>query len=178
MTRENRLSRHSLPNVADHISQLLSIVAVHGLEGDWEYTWQAENGKVWLRDFLPNGLPSARVMSYGYNSATAFSKAVTDIDDEAAMLLDRLDGERVTPAQKQTPIIFIAHSLGGIVVKNVSVLECTAATSQIKAGYDTGPFPVFDLRGASRTSQSSGFVWCSTSWSRSGLLGEFCNLAG
>lgn len=101
---------------------MLSIIAVHGLEGDWEYTWQAENGKVWLRDFLAKQLPSARVMSYGYNSTTAFSTAITDIDDEAAILLDRLDGERVTPAQKQRPIMFIAHSLGGIVVKNVSTL--------------------------------------------------------
>jgi predicted alpha/beta hydrolase family esterase len=58
-------------------------------------------------------------MSYGYNSRTAFSKAVTDIDDEAAMLLDRIDGERNTEVEKRRPIIFIAHSLGGIVVKKV-----------------------------------------------------------
>ena len=61
-------------------------------------------------------------MSYGYNSRTAFSKAVTDINDEAAMLLDRLDGERQSKDQKTRPIIFVSHSLGGIVVKKVSVL--------------------------------------------------------
>jgi len=61
-------------------------------------------------------------MSYGYNSRTAFSKAVTDINDEAAMLLDRLYGERQGKSQKIKPIIFISHSLGGIVVKKVSVL--------------------------------------------------------
>lgn len=60
-------------------------------------------------------------MSYGYNSTTAFSRATTDIDDKAAILLDRLDGERVSQAQKQRPILFIAHSLGGIIVKNVSI---------------------------------------------------------
>jgi len=58
-------------------------------------------------------------MSYGYNSRTAFSKAVTDINDEAAMLLDRLDGERQSKDQKTRPIIFVSHSLGGIVVKKV-----------------------------------------------------------
>jgi hypothetical protein len=58
-------------------------------------------------------------MSYGYNSSTAFSKSITDITDEAAMLLDRLDGERQSAEERARPILFIAHSLGGIVVKKV-----------------------------------------------------------
>jgi hypothetical protein len=65
-------------------------------------------------------------MSYGYNSRTAFSKAVTDINDEAAMLLDRLDGERQSKDQKTRPIICVSHSLGGIVVKKVSLLSVMA----------------------------------------------------
>ena len=65
-------------------------------------------------------------MSYRYNSRTAFSKAVTDIDDEAAMLLDRIDGERQSNDQKARPIIFVSHSLGGIVVKKVRVLSIMA----------------------------------------------------
>lgn len=59
-------------------------------------------------------------MSYGYNSKTIFTSAVTDITDEAAMLLNRLDQERDSKEQKTKPIIFVAHSLGGIVVKKVS----------------------------------------------------------
>jgi protein SERAC1 len=60
-------------------------------------------------------------MSYGYNSTTAFSKSVTDIDDEAAILLDKLDVERNSKAEKRRPIIFISHSLGGIIVKKVQI---------------------------------------------------------
>lgn len=59
-------------------------------------------------------------MSYGYNSNTIFTSAVTSITVEAAMLLDRLDQERESEEQKTKPIIFVAHSLGGIVVKKVS----------------------------------------------------------
>jgi hypothetical protein len=103
-----------------------SIIAVHGLGGDWEKTWVDDNGALWLRDFLPSQLPPARIMSYGYNSRTAFSKAVTDISDEAAMLLDRLDGERQSKDQKARPIIFVSHSLGGIIVKKVRVLSIMA----------------------------------------------------
>lgn len=101
----------------------VSLVAVHGLGGHWKQTWTGESSKIWLQDFLPEQLKdagiNARVFSYGYNSDTAFSKAVTDIDDEAAMLLARLDGDRQTNEEKSRPILFISHSLGGIVVKKV-----------------------------------------------------------
>jgi hypothetical protein len=95
-----------------------SIVAVHGLGGGWDTTWTDENGELWLRDFLPLDLPRARIMSYGYNVHTAFSKAVTNISDVAASLLNRLDNER-QPHERKRPIIFISHNLGGIIVKKV-----------------------------------------------------------
>ena len=80
-------------------------------------TWTAENGKLWLRDFLPSQLPSARIMSFGYNSDTFLSKAVADIEDVASMLLNGLGLSRNLPEEKKRPIVFISHSLGGIVVK-------------------------------------------------------------
>ena len=61
----------------------------------------------------------ARLMSYGYDSTTAFSKSVTDVKDQATMLLDALYSERLSPLEKTRPLIFIAHSLGGIIVKKV-----------------------------------------------------------
>jgi hypothetical protein len=76
-----------------------------------------------LKDFLPIQLQDAGittgVLSYGYGSDTVFSKAVTDIDDVAGMLLDRLVGERQSQEERSGGVIFIAHSLGGIVVKKV-----------------------------------------------------------
>jgi hypothetical protein len=82
-------------------------------------TWTDENGKLWLRDFLPSQLPSARIMSFGYNSDTALSNSVTDIDGVANTLLFRLRGLRPLEVEKKRPIVFISHSLGGIVVKKV-----------------------------------------------------------
>ncbi len=42
------------------------------------------------------------------------------------MLLNRLDGERQSKDQKIRPIIFVSHSLGGIIVKKVRVLSIMA----------------------------------------------------
>jgi hypothetical protein len=106
-------------------------VAVHGLNGDARSTWtDPASGKLWLRDFLPEKIPNARIMSFGYDSALAFGKSVANLEDFAIDLLDRLRGERRSQRQpntlvdngmqsKQWPLLFICHSLGGIVVKKV-----------------------------------------------------------
>lgn len=96
------------------------MIAVHGLGGDWETTWtHRTTGKLWLRDFLPQQFGTVRVMSFGYDSAYILSASITDINDASASLLDRLNGERQQGSARRRPIIFVAHSLGGIVVKRV-----------------------------------------------------------
>jgi hypothetical protein len=98
-----------------------SIVAVHGLGSNWKGAWTDQTtDKLWLRDFLPVEFPNTRVFSFGYDSAYVLSKSVSDISSAAASLLDSLDGERQTEAEKKRPIIFVAHSMGGIVTKKVS----------------------------------------------------------
>jgi alpha-beta hydrolase superfamily lysophospholipase len=59
-------------------------------------------------------------MSFGYDAAWALSTSVADIDDAATSLITRLIGERQELGGQGRPIIFLAHSLGGIVVKRVS----------------------------------------------------------
>jgi len=103
-----------------------SIVAVHGLGSDWEDAWTETVGtekRLWLRDFLPAKFPNVRVMSYGYDAAFALSSSVSDIETAAASLLDYLNGARLSTEEKERPIIFVAHSLGGIVVKKVSLFH-------------------------------------------------------
>ncbi|KAI9853089.1 MAG: hypothetical protein M1838_001590 [Thelocarpon superellum] len=98
----------------------VDIVAVHGLGGDAFGTWS--DGPLWLRDFLPQQVPCARIMTYGYDSIVAFSKSVANIDDFAVDLFTRLSDIRVTPQEKARPVIFVCHSLGGIVVKKALVI--------------------------------------------------------
>jgi len=80
---------------------------------------------MWLRDALPhdilgegNGKSVARVMTYGYESDVSQSASTQNLEDLGASLRDSL--LPLARATSPKPIIFIAHSLGGLVVKQVS----------------------------------------------------------
>lgn len=110
----------------DNDGTSIDIVAVHGLQGDAFKTWEHENGSNWLKDFLPADVPLARIMTFGYESSVAFSKSVAKIEDKSLQLLNNLgakrDGPDMTSVGSQRPIVFICHSLGGILVKKALIL--------------------------------------------------------
>ncbi|TGJ72003.1 hypothetical protein EYR41_003922 [Orbilia oligospora] len=85
---------------------------MHGLNGDIYRTW-TKSGNYWLQDQLPKSLPGARIFSYGYPSNLMFSKSVAEIDDFARHLLISLK----EIVDEKRDILFICHSLGGIVFK-------------------------------------------------------------
>lgn len=58
---------------------LLSIVAIHGLNGHSEKTWTAGNDVNWLRKFLPIDVPNARIFSYGYEAKTHAASPVSQL---------------------------------------------------------------------------------------------------
>ncbi|KAJ9607048.1 hypothetical protein H2200_008120 [Cladophialophora chaetospira] len=97
---------------------VIDIVAVHGLGGDAFATWtHPKSKKFWLRDFLPQQIADARIMTFGYNAHAAFGQSTAEILDHAKSLLTSLVDKREEPEKIRRPLIFIAHSLGGIVVK-------------------------------------------------------------
>jgi hypothetical protein len=112
----------------------VDIVAIHGLNGDAFSTWEHENGVLWLRDMLPSTLPGARIFSYGYPAGLFFNKSVAGLRDYSQRLLRSLADNfeegvsYLRPSilaltfaeQEKRPIIFVCHSLGGIVCKQVS----------------------------------------------------------
>jgi triacylglycerol esterase/lipase EstA (alpha/beta hydrolase family) len=102
----------------------VDVVAVHGLQGHAFKTWTFDNGNMWLRDELPGNVPAARVLTFGYDSTIAFSRSVATIEDIALQLLTALHMERESDEALGTrrPIVFVCHSLGGIVVKKALVL--------------------------------------------------------
>ncbi|KAF8526961.1 hypothetical protein BU17DRAFT_61934 [Hysterangium stoloniferum] len=51
--------------LAEGSATVLDIIAIHGLDGDREGTWTADNGILWIRDMLPDDISNARVLTYG-----------------------------------------------------------------------------------------------------------------
>lgn len=100
-----------------------SIVFVHGLTGNRDRTWTHSNGTYWIGDLLPKDLPSARIMSFGYDAdvvrfwTMAGSNRLHDHGKSlACAVLDRRLG------LEKRPIVFVSHSLGGLVCEAALVL--------------------------------------------------------
>jgi hypothetical protein len=79
----------------------------------------------WPRDLLPKQYPEARIMTWGYYTVVThgLSKPAnkSNIFGDAKDLLYSLDRERA----ESRPLIFVCHSLGGILVKEVGISENT-----------------------------------------------------
>jgi Putative serine esterase (DUF676) len=97
---------------------------VHGLNGGPDKTWTAKNGVFWPTDLLPASLKDAHanILVYGYNADVYSSKndrsASRDfIHQHAQSLVTSLTLYRKSEGSSHHPIIWVAHSLGGIVVK-------------------------------------------------------------
>ena len=76
---------------------------------------------MWLRDGLPQDVPKLRSLIYGYDTKLFKSRSFQDLDDIARSFIASLKELRRTllPAK---PLVFLAHSLGGIVLKRAIVL--------------------------------------------------------
>lgn len=81
----------------------------------------SRNGVFWPRDLLPEDCPTCRVLTWGYDShVTRFFNGPANQNsffNHAKNLLYALDRDRATCQGRG--LIFVAHSLGGIIVKEV-----------------------------------------------------------
>jgi len=75
---------------------------------------------MWLKDTLPGILEAKmvypRIMTYGYRSNIFVNTNTAKIDEPATNLYNCLNSARQDTTR---PLYFFAHSLGGIVVKQV-----------------------------------------------------------
>ncbi|KAK3314378.1 hypothetical protein B0H66DRAFT_595100 [Apodospora peruviana] len=106
-------------NTPDWVLPTFDIVLVHGLDGDPIATWQADDAErtVWPRDLLPNHFPNIRVLSFGYNASIKGTTSQSGIRDHARALLQWLDDFRDGESELSRPLIFVGHSLGGVLIK-------------------------------------------------------------
>ncbi|KAK0649502.1 hypothetical protein B0T16DRAFT_132506 [Cercophora newfieldiana] len=121
------IARYELTTVYKHPLAHADIVLVHGLNGNPVRTWTApKTGVYWPADLLPASLKDAHanVLVYGYNAdvyATGSKKDKSPSDNfvhmHAQSLITSLTQYRKSEGTDRLPLIWVAHSLGGIVTK-------------------------------------------------------------
>lgn len=122
--RKPSIARYETTAVYTHPDAKVDIVLVHGLNGSPEKTWTASNGTFWPLDILPASLKGqqANVLVYGYNADVYCRKndrSASDnfIHQHAQTLVTSLTLYRRSEGTFRNPIIWVCHSLGGILVK-------------------------------------------------------------
>ncbi|CAG9983804.1 unnamed protein product [Clonostachys byssicola] len=98
-------------------------IALSGLASHPFGSWQQKDGSktfMWIRDALPKSLPRVRPILYGYDTVLQNSNSFQSILDIACGLLNQLRAcGWASPTAK--PLLFLAHSLGGLVLKQAFV---------------------------------------------------------
>ena len=116
----------------DHAS--VDIVLVHGLTGDRERTWtHPECNQPWPRELLAK--LDARILTYGYDAyVIGRDGPVTRnrLHDHARDFLNDLVGYRRRTKTLARTLIFIVHSLGGLLCKDMLLLSRNAADSHLR----------------------------------------------
>ncbi|KFG80287.1 hypothetical protein MANI_027426 [Metarhizium anisopliae] len=99
----------------------IDILFVHGLRGHRENTWKAKDAsEPWPQALLPVEIPNARILTFGYDAAvTDVGSMVSQstIAGHSGNLLSALATHRRKNATDR-PIIFVCHSLGGLVCQD------------------------------------------------------------
>ncbi|RFN46776.1 protein serac1 [Fusarium flagelliforme] len=118
------ISRYETTSVYTHPEAKVDIVLVHGLNGQPDTTWTANNNVFWPLDLLPAALKDshANIMVYGYNadvysSCNDRTPSSNFIHQHAQSLVTNLTFHRRSEGTFKNPIIWVCHSLGGILVK-------------------------------------------------------------
>lgn len=93
------------------------IIALTGLAGHAFGSWAA-SPHMWLRDFLPNDLPRARILLYGYDSNLAGSQSRNILADLSNNFVIKLHTMRSLSRSEDRPLILIGHSLGCLIIKD------------------------------------------------------------
>ncbi len=107
------------------------VVFLHGITGHYKKTWTNIDEEFWP-SWLIEEFPNINVYAAGYDSAflaDLMTGAGASIRDQASVLLDSV-ASRQDPSR---PVIFVTHSLGGLIVKQMLRLADAATNKKKKA---------------------------------------------
>ncbi|OIW33576.1 hypothetical protein CONLIGDRAFT_184066 [Coniochaeta ligniaria NRRL 30616] len=115
----------------------VDIVFIHGLTGNSYDTWlHRESGVHWPRDLLKHDVPNARILSWGYDAdvASFWGHASNNhLAEHARNLLGDLVRLRVDTDSERRAVLFVVHSLGGLVVQRALSISRERAEPHLKS---------------------------------------------
>ncbi|KAK3304655.1 uncharacterized protein B0T15DRAFT_250070 [Chaetomium strumarium] len=105
----------------------VDFIFVHGLNGGSRRSWSASSdpASFWPKEWLPSeaGFRHVRIHSFGYDSDWTKSRESTlTIHDFGQALLADIYNSPNLRRNGNTPIVLVAHSMGGLVVKKAYLL--------------------------------------------------------
>ncbi len=100
----------------DKTTAKLDVIFIHGITGDAIETWSNSKAAFWP-SWLLEELPEICVYTAGYPSSLfeKWAKKEMDLHARASSLLEHM----VSAGIGKRPIVFVCHSLGGIIVKEM-----------------------------------------------------------
>ncbi|KAF2497385.1 hypothetical protein BU16DRAFT_457660 [Lophium mytilinum] len=96
-------------------NSVVDIIFVHGLTGDREKTWTAKGAaSPWPHTLLAAKVPNTRILTFGYDAYVS--------DWKGMVSKNRIGNHAMNLLSADTrPIIFVCHSLGGLVCEDALV---------------------------------------------------------
>jgi len=110
----------------------VDVILVHGLNGHPASTWTHRSTMFYWPWELRKHLPEARVMVYGYDAdiSPQFATNLIRIKGLAETFLSSLVNKRQEDNEANRPLIFVGHSLGGLVIKKTLILASQAVITE------------------------------------------------
>jgi len=112
----------SFSQIASADEPVLDIVFIHGLTGDPHETWLSDSGEEYWPQWLFDEFPSTAIYTLGYPASVfaKWAKKEMDIFERATSALDYM----VAKGIGNRPLVFVTHSLGGILAKTIVRKSC------------------------------------------------------
>ena len=117
----------------------VDICFVHGLTGDRNSTWTASGQSApWPKTLLPPRLSKVRILTYGYDAyvVRASTASTNRLIDHATNLLNDMTTDRTCADAFSRPLVFVAHSLGGLVCKEAILLSRNNPEPHLRGIFD------------------------------------------